>query len=35
MSNPSEVERAKEELDVSDFRGHTLKVDQARPPKGG
>jgi len=33
MSNPSEAEKAKEALDGSDFKGHTFKVDEARPPR--
>ena len=32
MSNSSEAEKAKEALDGSDFKGFTLKVDEARPP---
>ncbi len=31
MSDPSEAEKAKEELDGTDFSGRTLKVDEARP----
>jgi RNA recognition motif-containing protein len=33
MSNVSEAEKAKEALDGSDFKGLTLKVDEARPPR--
>ena len=33
MSSPSEVETAKTALNGSDFEGHTLKVDEARPPR--
>jgi len=33
MSNPSEAEKAKEALDGSNFKGRTLKVDEARPPR--
>lgn len=33
MANSSEAEKAKEALDGSDFKGYTLKVDEARPPK--
>jgi RNA recognition motif-containing protein len=33
MSNSSEAEKAKEALDGADFKGYTLKVDEARPPK--
>ncbi|MBA7508127.1 hypothetical protein ES705_00047 [subsurface metagenome] len=31
MSDSSEAEKAKEELDGSDFMGRSLKVDEARP----
>lgn len=31
MSEQSEAEKAKEELDGSDFMGRSLKVDEARP----
>jgi len=31
MSNQSEAEKAKKELDGSEFKGRTLKVDEARP----
>jgi len=33
MSNPSEAEKAKEALDGSEFKGRTLRVDEARPPR--
>jgi RNA recognition motif-containing protein len=33
MSNPSEAEKAKEGLDGTDYKGVTLKVDEARPPR--
>jgi len=33
MSTSSEAEKAKEALDGSDFKGLTLKVDEARPPR--
>jgi len=33
MSNREEAERAKEALDGSDYKGFTLKVDEARPPR--
>ena len=33
MSNPSEAAKAKETLDGTDFKGRTLKVDEARPPR--
>ena len=33
MSGPSEAEKAKEALDGSEFKGRTMKVDEARPPR--
>ncbi len=33
LSNPSEAEKAKGALDGTDFKGRTLKVDEARPPR--
>jgi RNA recognition motif-containing protein len=33
MSSQADAEKAKVELDSSDFKGRTLKVDFARPPK--
>ncbi|RKX66286.1 MAG: RNA-binding protein [Thermodesulfobacteriota bacterium] len=33
MSNQAEAEKAKKELNSSEFRGRTLKVDVARPRK--
>lgn len=33
MSNPADAEKAREALNGSDFKGRTLKVDEARPPK--
>ena len=33
MSDISEAERAKEELNGTDFKGRTLKVNEARPPR--
>ncbi len=33
MSSPAEAEKAKAALDSTDFKGRTLKVDEARPPK--
>jgi RNA recognition motif-containing protein len=35
MSNSEEAEKAKEGLNGVDFEGRTLRVDEARPPKGG
>ena len=33
MSSVAEAEKAKEALDGSEFKGRTLKVDEARPPR--
>ncbi len=33
MSNLAEAEKAKETLDGTDFKGRTLRVDEARPPR--
>jgi RNA recognition motif-containing protein len=33
MSNPSEAEKAKDALSGKDFKGRSLKVDEASPPK--
>jgi len=33
MSSTAEAEKAKEALDAYEFKGRTLKVDEARPPK--
>ncbi|RKY84123.1 RNA-binding protein [candidate division KSB1 bacterium] len=33
MSSQSEAEGAKEALNGSEFKGRTLKVDEARPPR--
>ena len=33
MSNQTEAEKAKGALDGSEFKGRTLKVDEARPPR--
>jgi RNA recognition motif-containing protein len=33
MSSQSDAERAKAELNNVEFRGRTLKIDEARPPK--
>ncbi len=35
MSNQSEAEKAKKELDGSDYKGRALKVNEAKPSKGG
>ncbi len=35
MSNSEEAQKAKEELNGTDFEGRSLRVDEARPPKGG
>jgi RNA recognition motif-containing protein len=34
MSTPPEAEEAKEALNGSDLKGRTLKIDEARPPRG-
>lgn len=33
MSSQSEAEKAKEALNGSEFKGRTLRVDEARPPR--
>lgn len=33
MSSPSEAEKAKEALNGTNYKGRTLKVDEARPPR--
>lgn len=33
MSSPAEAEQAKGALHDTEFRGRTMKVDEARPPK--
>jgi len=33
MSSPSEAEKAREALNGSDFKGRSLKVEEARPPR--
>ena len=33
MSNQSEAEKAKKELNGSDFKGRNLRVEEARPPR--
>lgn len=33
MASPAQAEAAKEALDGTEFKGRTLKVDAARPPK--
>jgi RNA recognition motif-containing protein len=33
MSSSAEAEKAKEGLDSTDFKGRTLKVDEARPKR--
>ena len=34
MSNQSEAEKAKKELNEFFFKGRTLRVDEAKPPRG-
>jgi RNA recognition motif-containing protein len=33
MSNQSEAQKTKESLDGTEFKGRTLRVNEARPPK--
>ena len=33
MSKQKEAEKAKEELNGTEFKGRTLRVDEARPPR--
>jgi RNA recognition motif-containing protein len=33
MSSSSEAEKAKDALNGSEFKGRTLKIDEARPPR--
>lgn len=33
MGSPAEAAKAKEALDGTEFKGRTMKVDEARPPK--
>lgn len=33
LSSPAEAEKAKEALNGSDYKGRTLRVDEARPPR--
>ena len=33
MSNQGEAQKAKDALNGQDFKGRTLKVDEAKPPK--
>lgn len=33
MSDPAEAEKAREALNGTDFKGRTLRVDEARPPR--
>lgn len=35
MSNQSEAEKAKKELNGADFKGRALKVNEAKPTRGG
>jgi len=34
MSNQSEAEAAKKELNDSSFKGRNIRVDEAKPPRG-
>ncbi len=33
MASPDEAQKAKDALDGMDFKGRTMRVDEARPPK--
>lgn len=33
LSRPEEAKKAQEALNGTDFKGRTLKIDEARPPK--
>lgn len=33
LSSPEEAAKAKDELDNSEFKGRTLRVNEARPPR--
>ena len=33
MSSPEEAEKAKDALNDTEFKGRTIKVDEARPPR--
>jgi len=33
MGSPEEADKAKEELNETEFEGRTMKIDEARPPR--
>jgi RNA recognition motif-containing protein len=35
MGTPEEAQKAKDELNGTDFSGRTMRIDEARPPKSG
>ena len=35
MGTPEEAQRAKDELNGTEFAGRTMRIDEARPPKSG
>jgi RNA recognition motif-containing protein len=35
MGTPEEAQRAKDELNGTEFSGRTMRIDEARPPKSG
>ncbi len=35
MGSPEEAQRAKDELNGTEFIGRTMRIDEARPPKSG
>ncbi|MBN2224846.1 MAG: RNA-binding protein [Deltaproteobacteria bacterium] len=35
MGSPEEAQRAKDELNGTEFAGRTMRIDEARPPKSG
>jgi len=35
MSSPAEAQKAREALNGAEFQGRKLKIDEARPPRGG
>jgi RNA recognition motif-containing protein len=35
MGTPEEAQRAKDELNGTEFLGRTMRIDEARPPKSG
>jgi RNA recognition motif-containing protein len=35
MGTPEEAQRAKDELNGTEFSGRTMRIDEARPPRSG